>query len=199
MQMKTETEKPYTLKNIDAFVEKHKKDGQLTYCHEVLSICRYYEWYWNVSELSIMNGFEALYDIGCAYGLQGDIIRQNGMKYVGVDNQPGKHMYEKDGVSYIFNEYPFKINAARNSIAVSHLCIGWNCFFPLPEEKEETYRQLAEDFSTVILHIPEEEIPRIDKYFKRHFDLNMTESQVGLDDPLVVTYLFTNIEEEHYE
>jgi len=127
--------------------------------------CETFPFYDQAAEICQKLGATKIYDIGCAYGYQSEVFLQRNMEYVGIEGFfTGEGYWNNDKFSYIEKEYPFKINASETDIAISHLCIGWNCY-NFDGIWEEQAKQLALDFKTVLLNCQTEFLPILKKYF----------------------------------
>lgn len=113
------------------------------------------------------NKFDKVYDIGCAYGHQSEIFLEEDIDYIGIEASPIKNFWNADKFKYINKEYPFKIDTGKNDIAVSVLCLIWNCYL---YENQKTLRAQCEalqrDFNQCILYIAHDKIATVDRYFK---------------------------------
>lgn len=52
-----------------------------------------------------------------------------------------------------------------NDIAISNLCLGWNCYKYSDDEFDKQFEALKRDFKACILHVPTE----IEKILKKYF------------------------------
>lgn len=106
-----------------------------------------------------------VFDIGCAYGTQSECFINTELEYVGIDRYCDD-FWNKDRYKYITRNYPFKINTDKDDIAVSVLCLTWNCYLYENEKTlNEQLMQLAEDFNKAILYIAEDKIDYVKEYF----------------------------------
>ena len=128
--------------------------------------CESFEIYGEIINIAKENHVNNIYDIGCASGYQSEAFKQENINYIGIEGYfTGKGYWNDDIFKYIEKPYPFKIDSSENDIAISKLCIGWNCF----KFEDNTYLKqleaLSRDFKTVILYTTEEFINIAHKYF----------------------------------
>lgn len=129
--------------------------------------CESFEIYGEIAKIAKQNQVNNIYDIGCATAYQSEVFKQENINYVGIEGYfTGKGYWNDNIFKYIEKPYPFKIDASKNDIAISKLCIGWNCF----KFEDNTYLKqleaLSRDFKTVILYTTGEFIDIAHKYFK---------------------------------
>jgi len=119
--------------------------------------CGSFGTYASILEIVRENGGKRVFDIGCAFGYQSEVARMMGMSYVGIEGFfDFDKFWNEDEFEYIRKVYPFKIHTSATDVAISKLCIGWNCF----KFEDDTYRKqleaLARDFKTVVLYTTKE-------------------------------------------
>lgn len=113
------------------------------------------------------NKFKKVYDIGCAYGHQSEIFLEKNVDYVGIEVSPIKNFWNADKFKYINRKYPFEINANENDVAVSVLCLTWNCYlFEGIKTLKEQCEALKRDFKHCILYMQNDRIEFVGEYFK---------------------------------
>lgn len=130
--------------------------------------CEIYKTYESILNFCIANNFKTIYDIGCAYGHQSEVFINSNINYVGINNY--KHNYwNKNKYNYISQQYPFKINTRENELAVSVLCLTWNCYLYNGEQTlKEQCEALQRDFNNCLLYISKDKIDYVNKYFKNY-------------------------------
>jgi hypothetical protein len=113
--------------------------GSLENYHEVVSFCR-------------ENGIERIIDIGCAYGHQSEIFLQYELQYVGVTDHLSP-FWNEDTFEYVVGHYPCKLPTKQGDLAVSFLCLTWNCYL-IEGEKTliEQCEALKRDFEHCVLN-----------------------------------------------
>lgn len=110
-------------------------------------------------------GYKRVFDIGCAFGTQSEVFIGSGIEYVGI-NDHKLTFWNSDKYDYIVNRYPLEIKTEEADIAVSTLCLTWNCYLYNGEATlNEQLSQLSKDFESVILHIPKDKLEYVLKYF----------------------------------
>ena len=112
--------------------------------------------------------FKRVIDIGCAMGHQSEDFLGSEIDYLGIDEY-SSNFWNSDTFKYIVGRYPFKFKAKEGDLAVSKLCLTWNCY--LYEGKKTMHEQLkalSRDFNECLLYIPKENIEIISKYFKNY-------------------------------
>jgi len=134
-------------------------------CLEHLFACEGLRKYQTIATFCKENGFKKVYDIGCAYGHQNEVFLEKEIAYVGINEQP-LDAWNQENVEYIFNRYPFSIQSKSNDIAVSVLCLTWNCYL---YKGEETLRDqlltLSTDFDQCILYVADDKVKTIKEYY----------------------------------
>lgn len=118
-------------------------------------------------EIAKDKGVDRVFDIGCAYGHQSEVFVGSGVEYVGI-NENRLDFWNKDKYEYIIAHYPFPIST-NNDMAVSILCLFWNCY--LHEGEETLVKQLehlSRDFKKALLYIPREMIQYVAKGYDKH-------------------------------
>ena len=129
--------------------------------------CETYKKYEFILDFCKKNGFNRVFDIGCAYGLQSEIFLNTEVDYVGIDEW-NLEFWNNDNFKYIINRYPFKIEAKDDDLAVSSLCLTWNCYL---YDGDETLRKQCEalqrDFKQCLLYMQEDKIDFVNQYFKK--------------------------------
>lgn len=133
---------------------------------EELMECEHFAVYDAVAKFCKNNGFNRVFDIGCADGYQSEMFLQNDLEYVGVEGFfTGKGYWNDDKFLYIEKEYPFSISTSAKDIAVSHMCIGWNCYKTKEDTWERQIEQLAADFRHILLYSQKEILPILERYY----------------------------------
>ena len=118
-------------------------------------------------DFAIEKGFDAVVDIGCAFGHQSSLC-EGRIKYIGM-NEDEVNFYKMKPKKRIYSaeKYPCYIpfDLYKNDLAISHLAIGWQCYAN-DKETEKQFAALAEDFKASLLHLPVERKELLKKYFK---------------------------------
>ena len=128
--------------------------------------CKSFDMYATILDIARKNGATRVFDIGCASGYQSEVFLQAGMDYVGIEGYfTDCDFWNSDVFEYICKPYPFKINTRKGDVAISKLCIGWNCFRYENDSYNKQVEALARDFNTVILYTTEEFITLAKNYF----------------------------------
>lgn len=114
------------------------------------------------------NGFKRVFDIGCAFGHQSEIFLNSNVDYVGI-NDSILEFWNRDRYKYISAIYPIHLKADEDDLAVSILCLTWNCYL---YEGEKTLQaqceQLKKDFKHCLLYIAEDKIDFVLKYYENY-------------------------------
>lgn len=120
--------------------------------------------YESIREKAMTLGVTRVVDIGCAYGHQSEVFLEVEMDYVGVTNHDSQ-FWNRDRFDYVIDHYPCPLPVKENDLAISVLCLTWNCFL---HEKEKTLMEqceaLLKDFSHCILYTDKPEY--VANYFK---------------------------------
>lgn len=157
---------------MDTCVKLYDETEDVKYLMEYDSICHFFEGgherYEEISKYCIKNEFKKVFDIGCAYGFQSEVFLNNNINYVGID-AGNQNFWNKDKFQYVVNEYPFKIDANDEDLAISVLCLTWNCYL---YEGETTLRKqceaLSRDFKNCLLYMQIDKLNIVKEYFKSY-------------------------------
>ena len=107
------------------------------------------EWYEAVAKYAKELGLKKVYDIGCCYGYQSEEFIKLGLQYVGIEicryMKDNAYNLGNQNVEYIFKKYPCEIHPEKDSIAISHLCIGFLI------NTEEELKTLYDQFDNVLI------------------------------------------------
>lgn len=130
--------------------------------------CEGYKTYESIRDFAKNHNFKRVFDIGCAYGHQSEVFLNSGVDYVGIEVADCDY-WNKDKFKYITAKYPIEIKADEDDLAVSVLCLTWNCYL---YEKEKTLTEQCEalqrDFKNCLLYMPKYMIDFVSKYYKNH-------------------------------
>lgn len=139
-------------------------------CHE----CETFNIYGNILDCCKEHGYDTIYDIGCSYGWQSELCLHDRIKYIGIE-MSGIHsidgFWNSDIFEYINKKYPFEISATKTAVAVSVLCVGWNCF-DFDGNNLKCIQALSRDFNQCILYIPESYVEICKQYFKNIYSIS---------------------------
>jgi hypothetical protein len=115
------------------------------------------------------NNFTCVYDIGAAYGHQSEVFFKNDkhIEYIGIDDGIQGEFWNNEKYTYFENEYPCKLNPKDSDLAVSVLCLGWNCYlYEGNKTLNEQFKALSNDFKQALIYAPRKILPTVKKYFK---------------------------------
>lgn len=130
--------------------------------------CEGFKTYEKIHSFAKEKGFKNIVDIGCAVGHQSEIFVDSEINYIGIDDDWRGEFWNSDRFSYLKMHYPAKIDVPDNSLGVSVLCLGWNCYlYEGDETLEAQAKALSEDFKHCLLYLPYKD-KRLD-VFKRYF------------------------------
>lgn len=127
-----------------------------------------YKTYEAFARITKEKGFNRVFDIGTAFGLQSEVFLNEGIDYIGI-NDGDLNFWNKDKFEYIVGEYPFKIEAKETDLAISSLCLTWNCY--LYEGEKTLSKQcnaLSRDFKACLLYMQMDKLDFVKRYFKGH-------------------------------
>ncbi len=117
-------------------------------------------------DFAIKKGFKRVVDIGCAYGHQSELCKDR-IKYIGIDEDNVDFYKETLNRGYIVGKYPCYIPTYYyNSLAISNLAIGWNCYVD-EKEFDKQCKALKKDFVASLLYLPKEREEILKKNFKQ--------------------------------
>lgn len=108
-----------------------------------------------------------VFDIGCAGGHQSEAFMTDGVEYVGVE--PSKMDYwNKDNLQYITSSYPCTLPTQKGDMAISVLCLTWNCFLYEGEKTLiEQCEALKKDFDHCLLYVQPDKVEIVSRYFNK--------------------------------
>lgn len=130
--------------------------------------CEIYIKYDKILNFAENNGFKRIFDIGCAYGHQSEMFLNSVVEYVGIDEIPCTH-WNTEKYKYISKHYPFKIEAHSDDLAVSSLCLTWNCYlYEGNKTLKEQCEVLQRDFKSCLLYMQMDQLDFVKKYFKTY-------------------------------
>lgn len=141
-------------------------------CISHLFECEGFQTYEAIADFAKEKGFNKVYDIGCAYGHQSEVFLQKEVGYVGIEEYPISDFWNADKFQYIEERYPLKIDAEVNDLAISVLCLTWNCYL---YEKEKTLQEQCEalqrDFKQCLLYMAKDKVEFVSKYYKNYKEI----------------------------
>jgi hypothetical protein len=116
-------------------------------------------------DFAIKGGYKTVVDIGCAYGHQAELCKDR-IKYIGIDEDNVDFYKETLNRGYIVGKYPCYIPTYYyNSLAISNLAIGWNCYVN-EKEFDKQCKELKKDFKASLLYIPKDRESILRKNFE---------------------------------
>ena len=152
-------------------MEKQKENNDYSAMQEFDSILNaetHFGVYQRISDFCLEKGFTRVIDIGCAYAHQNEIFKNDGVDYIGVDLDK-LNFWNKDKFNFIVNRYPFEFRSSSTDLAISILCLTWNCYL---DEGEKTLKEqceaLSRDFNNVIIYATKEAIKYVSAYFNEY-------------------------------
>lgn len=160
------------LRNELVIISNSQLDGddrgalELLYSIDTFFEAEVYKTYETFAKVAKEKGFNRVFDIGTAFGLQSEVFLNEGIDYVGI-NDGNLDFWNKDKFEYIVGEYPFKIEAKETDLAVSSLCLTWNCY--LYEGEKTLSKQcnaLSRDFDACLLYMQISNLDFVAKYFR---------------------------------
>lgn len=118
-----------------------------------------------VRDFCLRKKIKKIFDIGCAYGHQSACFEDTEIEYVGVDEYLNS-FYNSDKYNYIHDHFPCELPSGSGDLAVSILCLTWNCYAYDGERTiEEQCRSLANQFEHALLYVYPEGVKAMKKYF----------------------------------
>lgn len=125
------------------------------------------EHYSQIASFCKERNIKRVVDIGCAYGHQSEIFMHEDIDYLGIE-RGDDDFWNSDKFTYVTGMYPCEIPVNQGDLAVSVLCLGWNCYL---HENEVTLRKQCEalrnDFEHCLLYLPKDKVEAFSKHFKR--------------------------------
>lgn len=121
------------------------------------------KWYEFAAKYIKKLGYSAVYDLGCCYGYQSEAFTKKSLDYIGIESckYMKENMYNSENAEYIFNKYPCELAPKKNSIAISHLCVG----FMITALKD--LKVLYNQFDVILLDNVNEEIEMLYKRIEK--------------------------------
>lgn len=130
--------------------------------------CEGYKKYEIILDFAKHNNFKRVFDIGCAFGHQSEVFLNSNIEYVGIDSGEF-NFWNNDRYKYISKEYPFTIKADKDDLAVSVLCLTWNCYLYENERTlHEQCNQLKKDFKHCLLYMDNKKIEFVKRYYNNY-------------------------------
>ena len=120
-------------------------------------------------EFAKAKGVNRVFDIGCAYGHQSEVFVDSNVEYVGINEHDLSPFWNQDKFKYVVKHYPFPIETKDTDMAVSILCLVWNCYL---HEGEKTLTKqiesLSRDFKKALLYVPQEKVKCVAEYYDKY-------------------------------
>jgi hypothetical protein len=137
------------------------------YCIAHLFECQGIDTYEQIASFCKERGIQRVVDIGCAYGHQSEVFLNEGIQYLGVDEDNGI-FWNLDKFQYIVNRYPCELPIQKGDLGVSVLCLTWNCYLYEGEKTlKEQCEALQRDFEHCLLYMVPERVNFVHRYFKK--------------------------------
>lgn len=155
-------------REIDLLYEQTKEDKYLWEddCINHFFECEGYKTYETIADFCIYNNIKRVFDIGCAYGHQSEIFLKKQIGYIGINNMK-LDFWNKDKYQYIIDSYPCKIETHSSDLAISVLCLTWNCYLYEGEKTlKEQCEALSKDFRQCLLYLQPDRLEFVSKYFR---------------------------------
>lgn len=135
-------------------------------CLEHFFECETGKIYNDIIDICTNNNIKKVFDIGCAYGYQSECFIDTNIDYIGIDENT-LNFWNRDKYKYIASRYPFEIKTKNDSVAISVLCLTWNCYLHEGNKTlNQQLTQLAKDFDKAILYISKDKVDYVKKHFK---------------------------------
>lgn len=103
--------------------DKEKKDYHLDYLLEESCVSK--EWYEAILEKVLKYKPKRVVDIGCCLGLFGYVFANEGIEYIGIDDNKGYNRFETDKIEFIIDDYYNVREQFKDDIIISCLCVGY--------------------------------------------------------------------------
>lgn len=154
------------LSNVDKLYSETKKDE---YLHKQYCLEHFFEisssTYEEIVKYCIDNEVEGVVDIGCAYGYQSELFLVNDINYIGID-ESSDYFWNSEKFTYYKVKYPCDMKKYNNYLAISSLCISWNCYLHEGEKTlNDQFYQLSNDFRRCLIYGSPENMMVAKKYF----------------------------------
>lgn len=153
---------------INSSLTDRKDFNELMYSVDTFYECEVYGKYEKFANFCKERGYTRVFDIGSAFGLQSEVFLNEGLSYVGINDLP-LDFWNKDIFEYIVEAYPMKIKAREADLAISSLCLTWDCYL---FDKENTLikqcEALSRDFKSCLLYMQMDKLDTVNKYFANY-------------------------------
>ena len=155
-------------------IKKYKETNKTEYLREDDAILHFLgaggiEHYEFIVDFCNANNITFVYDIGAAYGHQSEVFLNTDkyVEYIGIDSGVKGEFWNNDKYTYFEREYPCKLNPKEQDLAVSVLCLGWNCYlYEGDKTLNEQFEALSRDFRQALIYAPQHILPTVKKHFK---------------------------------
>lgn len=161
-------------------------------CIDHLLECESLRLYNKMIEFAIDKDFKYICDIGCAYGHQSELCR-NRINYIGInEHKLNFYNFNENFTQYIAKRYPCSLSEddRENTIAISILCLGWNCYNYNENNFDRQFKALSKDFKASLLYVPIEDKKVLKKYFK-----NVIAIEQNTENLVKTAFFYCNNEE----
>ena len=105
---------------------------------------------------ALQHRFDTVVDIGCADGVQSELIAGTQVRYIGVEPSAGL-FWRPFNFSYIRKKYPCEIPVYGKFLGISRLCTGYLM---------TDYLAIAKDFDDFLLDGPIEAALKLSRYYR---------------------------------
>lgn len=150
----------------------YSKDKNVKHLMEDDCICHFLSYegaktYETIAAFAKEHNIQRVVDIGCAYGHQSETFLQEGIHYIGVSDHQAI-FWNKDKFPYFVSAYPCELPVQSGDLAISVLCLTWNCYLYEGEKTLiEQCEALQRDFDHCLLYIQLDRLEFISRYFKK--------------------------------
>ena len=83
------------------------------------------EWYEAILEKVLEYKPKRVIDIGCCLGLFGYLFANNGIEYIGIDDNKGYNRFETNKIKFITDDYYNVRKQFKEDVLISCLCVGY--------------------------------------------------------------------------
>lgn len=153
--------------------KQYKKTKDKDLLMEIYSLdhyfeCETYKTYGDILKKVMDTEKTKVVDIGCGFGHQSDVFMKKGIDYSGIERS-NLNFFNKDSFEYFVGEYPkdFMERNFKDSIGISVLFIGWECYFFEEDTFKEQIKALENHFDEIILYIKREHAEIVQKTFPK--------------------------------
>lgn len=120
-------DKKIKLKDVIKYIRENNNEEESGYYIEYLLEESYVskDWYKAILEKVLKYNPKRVVDIGCCLGIFAYLFANEGIEYIGIDENTGYNRFETDKIKFIIDDYYNVREQFKNDIVISCLCVGY--------------------------------------------------------------------------